>query len=353
MTTQFCAEPKRVTSMSDVARARGPAVRRSERRLRAFWRHEQFSIQMATVTMSHHSSQRKAVLFVDVATRTLVETLAAAATYAATDTPTPVILNEALPVIEYVAPTPAFSSAAPAPVTGYVTPAPADSYTEPSPVIEYVTLAPVDVHAAPARVIECGARTCGRNELIVFSVSTASLISWQPTLRMSALASLVLVNQKRSVAAVEVVAPQVDGLHPLLDSRIQKQSVEDVKVFPQVRQVRFEEQSVDLLDPPIVEEFVDVVQQQTVLNYRSTRTMLSSPLTMTNMVSFYASVKVLAPMILKFESCGTTNSTTDGNLEHGCPVVISHRCPPAMSLTWWRISFWTTVLFPVLMIAPS
>ena len=59
---------------------------------------------------------------------------------------------------------------------------------------------------------------------------------------------------------MEVSAPQVDGLRPLLDSRIQKQSVEDVEVLPRVRRVRFEEQSVDLPDPPIVEEIVDVVQ---------------------------------------------------------------------------------------------
>ena len=38
-----CAEPKRVTSMSDVARSRGPPVRRRERRLRAFWRSQESS----------------------------------------------------------------------------------------------------------------------------------------------------------------------------------------------------------------------------------------------------------------------------------------------------------------------
>ena len=49
------------------------AVRKREKRLRAFWRHEQFSIKMAAVKMSHHSSQRKAAPCVDVATQTLVE----------------------------------------------------------------------------------------------------------------------------------------------------------------------------------------------------------------------------------------------------------------------------------------
>ena len=54
-----------------------------------------------------------------------------------------------------------------------------------------------------------------------------------------------------AVTAVEFSAPQVEGLRPLLDSRIQKQSVEDVTV----RRVRFEERSGDTPDLPIVEEF--------------------------------------------------------------------------------------------------
>ena len=55
----------------------------------------------------------------------------------------------------------------------------------------------------------------------------------------------------------------------------------------------------------------------------------------------------------KFESCVTTNSSTDGNPEHGYPLVISPRCPQAMSSTWWRISSWKTVLRSMLVIAPS
>ena len=54
-----CAEPKRVTSMSDVARARGLAAHRRERRLRAFWRHEIMSVKMATNSANHHSAQRQ------------------------------------------------------------------------------------------------------------------------------------------------------------------------------------------------------------------------------------------------------------------------------------------------------
>ena len=61
-----------------------------------------------------------------------------------------------------------------------------------------------------------------------------------------------------AVTAVEFSAPQVDGLRPLLDTRIQKQSVEDVKV----RRVRFEEQSGDPPDPPVVEEFGDITFQE-------------------------------------------------------------------------------------------
>ena len=46
-------------------RARGPAVRRSERRLRAFWRHEMMAVKMATNSANHHSAQRQTVPNVD------------------------------------------------------------------------------------------------------------------------------------------------------------------------------------------------------------------------------------------------------------------------------------------------
>ena len=96
-----CAEPKWATSMSDVERVRGPAVRRRKRRLRAFWRDEQFSIKMAVVTMSHHSSQRKAVAFVDVATQTPVESFAHTRT---SNVPVaPVLTSVTTPVVtEYI-----------------------------------------------------------------------------------------------------------------------------------------------------------------------------------------------------------------------------------------------------------
>ena len=67
LATQFCLCR---TQAGDVL-ARGPAVWRRERHLRNFWRHEHFSINMATVTKLHHSSQRKVVPYVDVATQTL------------------------------------------------------------------------------------------------------------------------------------------------------------------------------------------------------------------------------------------------------------------------------------------
>ena len=38
----------------------GSAVRRRERRLRSFWRHEQLSIKMALASASHHSWQSRA-----------------------------------------------------------------------------------------------------------------------------------------------------------------------------------------------------------------------------------------------------------------------------------------------------
>ena len=38
--------------------ARGSAVRRRERRMRSWWRHEQASVRMAMISASHHSYQR-------------------------------------------------------------------------------------------------------------------------------------------------------------------------------------------------------------------------------------------------------------------------------------------------------
>ena len=101
-----CAEPKRVTSMSDVARARGPAAHRRERRLRAFWRHEIMSVKMATNSANHHSAQRQTVLYVDTGTQTCTWT------YMDSEEES---LDDFLSGNE--SPAPVFTSAAPSPVT--------------------------------------------------------------------------------------------------------------------------------------------------------------------------------------------------------------------------------------------
>ena len=56
--------------MSDVARARGLAAHRRERRLGAFRRHEIMSVKMATNSANHHSAQRQIVLYVNTGTQT-------------------------------------------------------------------------------------------------------------------------------------------------------------------------------------------------------------------------------------------------------------------------------------------
>ena len=48
-----------MTSMSDVARVRGPAVRRRERRLRAFWRHEIMALKMAKNSANHQRKEKR------------------------------------------------------------------------------------------------------------------------------------------------------------------------------------------------------------------------------------------------------------------------------------------------------
>ena len=74
---------------------------------------------MAAVTMSHHSSQRKAVAYIDVATQTgaptpVVEYI----------TPDPVVFTTSTPVKEYVASTPVNEFVVSAQVIEYVAPAP-------------------------------------------------------------------------------------------------------------------------------------------------------------------------------------------------------------------------------------
>ena len=113
----------------DVARA-GPtsARRRKGRRMRSFFRHEQVAIEMAVVTAQHHSAQRCCT----IATQTVDSTS----------------------VIEYVAPAPAVTYAAPAPVDGYVAPAPAVTYAAPAPVIDFAAPAHSVTFAVPAPVID-------------------------------------------------------------------------------------------------------------------------------------------------------------------------------------------------------
>ena len=199
----------------------GAAFRWRGRRLRVHWRHEQLSIRMAVESALHHSSQQPHLVHACTQTTTFTD----AATCAAT--------SASAPQIEHVAPVLSDFLEPPVPTAVYATPAPviedvisADSNTTPATVTEYVT---------PTPVIE---------------LNCVSPFQPFPPLFVAA---------DTALTAVEVSVPQVDGLRLLLDSRIQKQSVEDVKV----RRVRFQEQSVDLPDPPIVEEIVDVVQQQT------------------------------------------------------------------------------------------
>ena len=112
------AKPERATM--DIARepdGAGSARRRRDRRLRAWWRREQFAIRCAVACASHHSHMR----VTSVATQTDDEVLAAsfaataspAATYAAT--PASVATDAApAPVFKYVAPAPVIENIAPA-----------------------------------------------------------------------------------------------------------------------------------------------------------------------------------------------------------------------------------------------
>ena len=118
-----CAEPKRVTSMSDVARARGLAAHRRERRLRAFWRHEIMSVKMATNSANHHSAQRQIVLYVDTGTQTCTWTYMDSEK----ESPDYYLSGNKSPAL-------VFTYAAPSPVTHHVAPTPtAIEFETPSP----------------------------------------------------------------------------------------------------------------------------------------------------------------------------------------------------------------------------
>ena len=80
------------------------SVRRRERRLRAWWRHEQFAIRCAVACASHHSHMR----VTSVVTQTDDEVLAAAFASTASLAAAPA------PVFEYVTPAPVIENIAPA-----------------------------------------------------------------------------------------------------------------------------------------------------------------------------------------------------------------------------------------------
>ena len=91
--------------------ARGSAVRRRERRMRAWWRHEEASVRMATIT-ADHSYRRAAGIEIGVQAGTPL-----------------------------------------APVTEHVAPAPAVDWDVPATVIEYMSSAPVFGYLAPAPAV--------------------------------------------------------------------------------------------------------------------------------------------------------------------------------------------------------
>ena len=115
----------------DVARepyVAGSARRRRERRLRAWWRHEQFAIRCAVACTSHHSHMRVTSVATQtdfVPAATYATTASPAATYTATSAPSP--------MIEHVDPALVVTYAAPAPVMKYVSSAPVIEYIAPAP----------------------------------------------------------------------------------------------------------------------------------------------------------------------------------------------------------------------------
>ena len=123
----------------DVARephVDGSARRRRERRLRAWFRHEQFAIRCALASAKHHSHMRVASVATQtdfVLAATYSATASLAATFAATLAPVPVF-EQVVPahVATHAAPAPVFEYVASALVTENIAPAPAVPFDAPS-----------------------------------------------------------------------------------------------------------------------------------------------------------------------------------------------------------------------------
>ena len=118
--------------------ARGSAVRRRERRMRAWWGHEQASVRMAMITAGHHSFRRAAGIEIGVQAGTPL-----------------------------------------APVTGYVAPAPAVDWDVPATVIEYMSSAPVFGYLAPAPAVSFVAPS---QQLPLSTPRQQSLTTWKSLL---------------------------------------------------------------------------------------------------------------------------------------------------------------------------
>ena len=156
----------------DVARepdVAGSTRRRRERRLRAWWRHEQFAIRCAVACASHHSHMR----VTSVATQTDDEVFAAS--FAAT----------ASPAVTY--------AATRASIATHVAPAPVFEHVTPAPVIENIALAVI--FGAPSQQL-----------LLVYITSN---VTTDVNLDVTG-----LVNPQFSSTAAEGSAPQVVGSHP-------------------------------------------------------------------------------------------------------------------------------------------
>ena len=109
--------------------ARGSAVRRRERRMRSWWRHEQASVRMAMITAGHHSYRKPAGIEIGVQAGTPLFNnfdMESDDTYADD-------LNLLAPVTEYVIPAPAVPHVAQTPVIENMTSAPVNEYIAPAP----------------------------------------------------------------------------------------------------------------------------------------------------------------------------------------------------------------------------
>ena len=118
------------------------ARRRRERRLRAWWRHEQFAIRCAVTSATHHSANRSRRVDAETQTIQIFPQERKSERTMEQIIDVPVLEARRRRTGKRVAPTPAVTYAEPEPVSEYLAPSFTGTYAAPAPLTEYAATEP-------------------------------------------------------------------------------------------------------------------------------------------------------------------------------------------------------------------